>query len=71
MNVVIILFTLLLGALYLNEIRKTYCYNTIFIENVNELNIKDVKGFKSVGIMAGASTPKDIIDEVYNKLIEE
>ena len=55
----------------LNEISKTYCYNTIFIENVNELNIKDVKGFKSVGIMAGASTPKDIIDEVYNKLIEE
>ena len=55
----------------LNEISKTYCDNTFFIENINDLNVKDLRNFKSIGIMAGASTPKDIIDEVYNRLIEE
>ena len=34
------------------------------IEKVDELNIKDFESCKKVAVVAGASTPKDIINEV-------
>lgn len=52
----------------LNEISKNYCKNTFFIENINDLDVDKVKEFENIGIMAGASTPKYIIDEVYDAL---
>ena len=52
----------------LNDISKKYCKNTYFIENINDLDIKEVVKFDNIGIMAGASTPKYIIDEVYDAL---
>ena len=52
----------------LNEISKSYCKNTFFIENINDLDVDKVKEFENIGIMAGASTPKYIIDEVYDAL---
>ena len=52
----------------LNDISKKYCDNTFFIENINDLDIDKVKNFENIGIMAGASTPKYIIDEVYDAL---
>ena len=55
----------------LNDISKMYCDNTYFIENINDLDVNKVKVFDNIGIMAGASTPKYIIDEVYNRLVEE
>ena len=42
--------------------------NTRLIETASELDKKWFKGLKSVGISAGASTPKWIIDEVFNKI---
>lgn len=39
---------------------------TLAIETVNELNPKDFKGFKKVGLTAGASTPDWIIEEVIS-----
>lgn len=41
---------------------------TIMIETVMDINIDDLKNISSVSISAGASTPKEIIDDVYNYL---
>lgn len=53
----------------LNDISKKYCENTFFIENINDLDIDKVIEFDNIGIMAGASTPKYVIDEVYNAIV--
>lgn len=42
---------------------------TIMIETVMDINVKDLKNVSSVSISAGASTPNDIIDDVYNYLL--
>ena len=52
----------------LNDISKKYCKNTYFIENIKDLDIESIKKFNNIGIMAGASTPKYIIDEVYDAI---
>ena len=36
----------------------------LIIETKNELNIDEIKKFKKIGIMAGASTPNDSIEDV-------
>ncbi|MGA1841365.1 MAG: 4-hydroxy-3-methylbut-2-enyl diphosphate reductase [bacterium] len=41
---------------------------TYFIEKPNEINCEWFHGIKSIGISAGASTPKWIIDQVYKKI---
>lgn len=46
------------------EICKQECDNTIFIQTLDDLNPKDLLSVRSVGITAGASTPKHIIEEV-------
>lgn len=48
----------------LYEISKQNCTNTICIESAEEINIEDLRKFKKVGIMAGASTPKSSIEKV-------
>ena len=50
------------------EISCEYCKNTIFIENVDELNIENIKDMKKIGIMAGASTPNEQIEIVKGRL---
>lgn len=52
----------------LYEIAKKNCNNTIIIETKNEIEKKQVEGFEKIGIMAGASTPKESIDEVIEKI---
>jgi len=52
----------------LYEIAKKHCKRVIFIEKEEELNMNDIKGLESVGIMAGASTPQKSIDEVVEKI---
>ena len=47
-------------------ISSEYCCNTLICENINDLDLSLVKG--SIGIMAGASTPKNVIDDVCCKL---
>ena len=48
----------------LYEISKENCKNVLLIETKKELDKDYIKKFNKVGIMAGASTPKWIIEEV-------
>lgn len=54
----------------LYQISKEINANTIHIETAGELSLEDIKGFKTVGITAGASTPDWIIKEVVTKMDE-
>ena len=38
--------------------------NTFYVQTVKDLNLHELKSLKSIGITAGASTPKNIIEEV-------
>ncbi len=51
----------------LAEICRSACPRTCFIQTFQDLNADDVKGAKRIGITAGASTPKKIIQEVRRK----
>ncbi len=58
----------------LYEISKKNLEKTIVIEDYREIDLKELNGMKKVGIMAGASTPNQSIDEVIEllkKKIEE
>lgn len=50
----------------LYETAKKSCSNTIFIETAQELETKEIR--KKIGVMAGASTPKESIEEVIQFL---
>ncbi len=50
------------------EIAQENCKNVKFIENKNELEMDELKSSKKIGIMAGASTPKFIINEIIEKI---
>ena len=52
----------------LYNISKAYCKDTILIETEKELDLDYIKKFKSVGIIAGASTPQNSINLVVEKL---
>ncbi len=47
------------------DICKANCANTYYIQTVDDLKIDEIRKFESVGITAGASTPKNIIEEVH------
>ena len=46
------------------EICKKECENTCYIQTLEDLDIESLKGAKTVGITAGATTPNNIIEEV-------
>lgn len=46
------------------EICSNKCKNTYFVETLDDLDTKPFQSFRHVGITAGASTPKKIIEEV-------
>lgn len=50
----------------LYEIAKKYCNEVFFVETKDELDIKKIKKAKSVGIMAGASTPQKSVKEIVD-----
>ncbi len=50
------------------EISKEYCKKVYFIQSINDLDIKNIREFSKIGIMAGASTPNYLIEEVKNVL---
>lgn len=50
------------------DIASKNCKNVILIEDANEIDVKQIAGVNSVGIMAGASTPQSSIHEVVNLL---
>lgn len=47
----------------LYDISSEFCTNTLICENISDLDFSKV--FGNIGIMAGASTPKNVIDEVF------
>ena len=50
----------------LYEICRKECPETHFIQTWNDLHLTLTGAEKVIGITAGASTPKNIIEEVYN-----
>ena len=55
----------------LYDIAIANCKNTVLVETVNDLNIKNMKKYKKIGIMAGASTPNESVEEIKNILIND
>ncbi len=53
------------------EICKDQCTNTQLIQTVRDLNFVQDEAVQNVGITAGASTPKEIIEEVQNYVRDE
>lgn len=51
----------------LYEICSSICKNTFFIETADDIDYSLLSGFNKVGITAGASTPKIIIEEVQTR----
>lgn len=45
-----------------------YCKKVFLIQTKEELNLQDIQKFLKVGIMAGASTPDNSIQEVVHFL---
>ena len=52
----------------LYEIAKQHCEIVLLIENETELTLDRIQSTDKIGIMAGASTPKESIEKVINKL---
>lgn len=52
----------------LYEIAKENCKDTFIVETKDELNIDELRKFNLFGIMAGASTPDESIDNVVKKI---
>lgn len=48
----------------LYDIAKSNCENTILVETSRDLRIKEIKESNKIGIMAGASTPQESINEI-------
>ncbi len=49
----------------LYEIAIKNCKNAIYIQTIKDIDKEFIKQFESIGIIAGASTPSYIIEEVY------
>ena len=56
------------NTIKLYEIAQKYCENRICIETADELQIEKISKYEKIGVMAGASTPKESIDNVIKKL---
>ena len=48
----------------LYEICKKECYDTFYIQTINDLDLESLGRAECIGITAGASTPNNIIEEV-------
>ncbi len=55
----------------LYEICKKECENTYHIQKPDDLDLRLLKSYRNVGITAGASTPNNIIKEVYTVMSEK
>lgn len=53
------------------EIASKECKNTYYIQTLKDLDYDTIKSFCKVGITAGASTPNNIIKEVYTAMSEK
>ena len=50
------------------EIAKKECSNCILIETAEELDKNCIKNINTIGIMAGASTPNESVENTVEKL---
>lgn len=50
----------------LYELAKKYCENVFFVETKSELELEKIKKFKTIGIMAGASTPQKSVTNIVD-----
>ena len=48
------------------EICRNHCSNVQYIQTLNDLDVELLLGCQRIGITAGASTPKNLIEEVQN-----
>ena len=55
----------------LYEICKNECYDTFYIQTINDLDLESLGRAECIGITAGASTPNNIIQEVYTNVRTE
>ena len=55
----------------LYDICKNECENTYYIQKLDDLDLNLFKSYRNVGITAGASTPNNIIKEVYTVMSEK
>lgn len=55
----------------LYDICKNECNNTYYIQTLDDLDLCELESLKSIGITAGASTPKNIIEEVVLNVRDE
>lgn len=55
----------------LYEICRSHCPNAYYIQTKNDLDVGLLKDYARIGITAGASTPKKIIEEVQNYVRNE
>ena len=55
----------------LYDISLKNCKNVIFIEGEEDINIDFIKQFEKIGVMAGASTPQENIDNIIKIIKEE
>ena len=49
------------------EICKEECSNTYYIQTAEDMDFTAIRGMQRIGITAGASTPKNIIEEVQTR----
>jgi len=54
----------------LAEICEKHCPTTFFVENFNELSLKNIENCSRIGVAAGASTPVSDIEEVIVNMSE-
>ena len=55
----------------LYEIAKANCTNAILVQTKEDLPIEEIKKYNKIGIMAGASTPKESIEDIIEVLEKE
>ena len=55
----------------LYDISLKNCQNVIFAESKEDINIEYIKQFEKIGVMAGASTPRESIDSIIDFIKKE
>lgn len=55
----------------LYEISSKNCKNVIFAENIDDIDLNFVRQFEKIGVMAGASTPSQSIENIVNFIKQE
>lgn len=52
----------------LYDISKENCNKSICVETKHDINIEEIEKYNKIGIMAGASTPQEIIQEIVEEI---